>query len=222
MVSGPAVDEGLYKIRHIRFLTESTFVLRIDRGNLQFKAGQHIIVGLEGALNLREYSVYSGENDDYLEILVREVFKGSVSLQLKQVKPGQLLQVNGPFGSFGLETFNIFSRKHIFIATGTGIAPFHSFVRSYPGINYILLHGVSSAKEAYDRNDYDPHHYILCSSKEKNAGFTGRVTKFLSGYPVDPEMLFYACGNGSMIYEVYHILRDKGIPVENINSEVYF
>jgi hypothetical protein len=25
-----------------------------------------------------------------------------------------------------------------------------------------------------------------------------------------------------MIYEVYHILRDKGIPDENIFSEVYF
>ena len=40
---------------------------------MQFKAGQHIIAGLKGELDQREYSVYSGENDDYLEILVREV-----------------------------------------------------------------------------------------------------------------------------------------------------
>ena len=96
---------------------------------MQFKAGQHIIVGLKGELNQREYSVYSGEKDDYLEILVREVLNGNVSLQLKQCKPGQLLQVNGPFGSFGLETFDMFSRKLVFIASGTGIAPFHSFVK---------------------------------------------------------------------------------------------
>lgn len=206
----------------MRFLTEETFVLRLDRGNIQFKAGQHIIVGLKGELNQREYSVYSGEKDDYLEILVREVLDGNVSLQLKYCKPGQLLQVNGPFGSFGLETFDMFSRKLVFISSGTGISPFHSFVRSYPGINYILLHGVRYKNEAYDRKDYDPLRYILCTSKEPNGGYKGRVTRFLPGYPVDPDMLFYVCGNNNMIYEVYHILIDKGIPDENIFSEVYF
>jgi ferredoxin--NADP+ reductase/benzoate/toluate 1,2-dioxygenase reductase subunit len=221
-VSGLAVSTDFHKIRQIRFLTEETFVLRLERGDLQFKAGQHIIVGLEGELNQREYSVYSGEKDNYLEILVREVFNGNLSVQLKQCKPGQLLHVNGPFGSFGLETFDLFSRKLVFIASGTGIAPFHSFVRSYPGINYTLIHGVRYNNEAYERNDYDPRRYILCTSKESTGGHKGRVTSFLPGYRVDPDILFYLCGNNNMIYECYHILRDKGIPDENIFSEVYF
>jgi len=221
-VTDSAVSADFYKIRQIRFLTETTFILRFERGNIQFNAGQHIIVGLKGELNQREYSVYSGEQDDYLEILVREVIQGSVSLQLKHCKPGQLLQVNGPFGSFGIESFNMFSKKLVFIASGTGIAPFHSFVRSYPGINYTLIHGVRYNNEAYERNEYDPHRYILCTSKESNGGYKGRVTRFLPGYPADRDMLFYLCGNNSMIYEVYHILRDKGIPDENIIAEVYF
>jgi len=220
--SDPAVSTEFHKIRQIRFLTETTFVLRLERGNMQFKAGQHIIVGLEGELNQREYSVYSGEKDDYLEILVREVLDGNVSLQLKQCKPGQFVQVNGPFGSFGLETFDMFSRKLVFISTGTGISPFHSFVRSYPGMNYILFHGVRYNNEAYERDDYDSRRYILCTSKESKGGHKGRVTSFLPGYPVNPEMLFYLCGNNNMIYEVYHILRDKGISDDNIFSEVYF
>lgn len=221
-VPGSVVSTDLHKIRQISFLTEKTFVLRLDRGNMEFRAGQHIIVGLEGELDQREYSVYSGEKDDYLEILVREVHDGKVSLQLKQCKPGQLLQVNGPFGSFGLESFDMFSRKLVFIASGTGISPFHSFVRSYPGINYTLIHGVRYKNEAYERNDYDHSRYILCTSKELNEGHMGRVTRFLPGYPVDRDMLFYVCGNNSMIYEVYHILKDKGIPSGNIFSEVYF
>ena len=220
--SGPAVSTDFHKIRQIRFLTESTFILRFDRGNIQFKAGQHIISGLKGELNQREYSVYSGENDDYLEILVREVIEGNVSVHLKHCKPGQLLQINGPFGSFGLEPFDMFSRKLVFIASGTGIAPFHSFVSTYPGINYTLIHGVRYIKEAYERNFYDPARYILCTSKESNGGHKGRVTGFLPGYPVDQDMLFFMCGSNNMIYEVYHILRDKGIPEENIFSEVYF
>lgn len=68
----------------------------------------------------------------------------------------------------------------------------------------------------------DPRRYILCTSKESNGTRKGRVTKFLPHYPVETDMLFYICGNNNMIYEVYHILDDKGIPAENIFSEVYF
>ena len=216
------VSTGLHKISQIRFLTESTFVMRFDRENMEFKSGQHVIVGLRGELNQREYSIYSGENDDYIEILVREVPEGNVSLQLRQCKPGELLQVNGPFGSFGLERFDMFSRKLVFIASGTGISPFHSFIKSYPGINYFLIHGVRYINEAYERNDYDPRRYFLCTSKEGNGGHKGRVTSFLPVYPVDQEMLFYICGNSNMIYEVKHILGAKGLPPENIFTEVYF
>ena len=220
--SETAVSTGLHKIRQIRFLTDNAFVMQIDRNNISFKPGQHIIVGLRGDLDQREYSVYSGENDDFLEILVREVTGGSVSVKLKNCKPGDLLQVNGPFGAFGLETFGINERKLVFIATGTGISPFRSFVRSYPGIDYTLIHGVRYKSEAYEITEYDPRRYILCTSREYAGGRRGRVTRFLPGFSVDRDMLFYVCGNGNMIYEVYHILRDKGISDENIFTEIYF
>lgn len=215
-------SSDFHKIQDIRFLTEKTFVLRFDRDNMQFRAGQHIIVGIKGEMNLREYSIYSAEQDDYLEILVREVPDGIVSLQLKECKPGQLLNVNGPFGAFKLEEYEMYSRRLIFIASGTGISPFHSFVRSYPGIDYTLIHGVRYVNEAYDRNDYDPARYILCTSQESYEGMKGRVTSFLPKYNVTSHMLFYLCGNSSMIYEVSHILMNKGIAAENILSEVYF
>ncbi len=220
-ISGSSAATEYHKIREIRFLTDETFVIKLDRGDIQFKSGQHIIVGLKGELNQREYSVYSGEHDDYLEILVREVLTGTVSQQLMHSEPGQLLQVNGPFGSFGIESYDL-SRKLVFIATGTGISPFHSFVKSYPAIDYTLIHGVRHNVEAYEKKEYDPKRYILCTSKENNGGHKGRVTRFLSTYRVNSDMLFYLCGNNNMIYEVYHILRDKGIPDENIFTEVYF
>jgi len=182
-----------------------------------------MIVGLKGELNLREYSIYSGETDDYLEILVREVLDGSVSQHLKHTKPGDLLQVNGPFGAFGIEKFDLYSKKHVFISTGTGISPFHCFVRSYPLIDYTLIHGVRYSDEAYERNDYDPGRYILCTSKENSRdGHKGRVTRFLNDFKVDTNMLFYLCGNNNMIYEAYHILRNKGVLDEKIFTEVYF
>jgi ferredoxin--NADP+ reductase/benzoate/toluate 1,2-dioxygenase reductase subunit len=211
-----------HTVTQIRFLTESSFVLRFTRENMQFRPGQHIIVGLKGEMDQREYSIYSSADDDHLEILVKEVKSGNISSRLKQCKQGDFLQVNGPFGSFGIETFNRNSRKHVFIATGTGISPFHSMVRSWPDINYTLIHGVRFSGEAYERSEYDPARYILCTSKESNPDHKGRVTSFLTKFRVTSDMLFYLCGNGNMTYEVYHILRDKGIPAENIISEVYF
>ncbi len=209
-------------ITGFRHLTGSAFIMRFSRGNIEFKAGQRIIVGLAGDADQREYSIYSGEQEDFLEILVREISYGNVSVRLKQSSPGQPLQVNGPFGSLGIESFARYSEKHVFIATGTGISPFHSMIRSYPGMDYILFHGVRFKNEAYDKNDYDASRYNLCTSGESNEGRLGRVTRFLSQFNVSPEMSFYLCGNGNMIYDVSHLLKDKGIPPHKIFIEIYF
>lgn len=206
----------------VRNLTSGTFVLRFSRGDIQFRAGQRIIVGLKGDLDQREYSIYSGEQDNYLEILVREITEGSVSVKLKHMTPGGSVSINGPFGSLGIESFTRYSAKHIFVATGTGISPFHSMIRSYPGLDYKIFHGVRFRNEAYDSSDYEPERYVLCTSNEMNEGKKGRVTWLLSELKPSAEMLFYLCGNSDMIYDVFHILRDKGIPPEKIFSEIYF
>jgi ferredoxin--NADP+ reductase/benzoate/toluate 1,2-dioxygenase reductase subunit len=216
------VSAGDFSVISKRLLTDSTFVLRFTRNNLQFKAGQHLIVGLKGEMDQREYSVYSGEKDEYLEILVKEVKDGNISIKLKDCSPGDLLQVNGPFGSFGIQPYDIKSGKFVFIATGTGISPFHSMVRTNPAIDYTLIHGVRFANEAYESDSFDSNRFILCTSKEKNADHAGRVTSFLQKYKVPANAIFLLCGNGGMIYEVYHILRDKGIQPQNIISERYF
>lgn len=216
------VSPGEYKVINITHLTENTFILRFERAGMKFRSGQHLLVGLKGDLDQREYSVYSGENDPYLEILVREVKSGNVSSKLRNCEPGQPLGVNGPFGSFGIESYERFSKKHIFIATGTGISPFHSLVRSYPGMDYTVIHGVRYGKEAYGREEFDAGRYILCTSRENGTGHRGRVTTFLPGFRTTPGMLFYLCGSSSMIYEVYHILMDKCVPAENMITEIYY
>ena len=209
------------KIKEIRFLSESTFIIRFER-DFDFVPGQHVIVGLEGSLNHREYSIYSGDKPDYIEILVRTVIDGNVSNQLRESCPGQLLDVNGPFGTFKLETKDMYSRKHFFIATGTGISPFHSFVKSYPGINYTILHGIRFKNEKYENFDFDPRRYIACISGEKKEKYSGRVTRFLPEIKDEPETVYYICGNANMIYEVTNILKIKGVTGDRILTEVYF
>jgi ferredoxin/flavodoxin---NADP+ reductase len=221
---GTLIENDLYKckLKHIRYLTETTFVMQFDRNDIQFKAGQYISLGQPESKFHKEYTIYSGENEEHLDLLVREILEGNVSQQLKVSNPGQMFEISGPFGYLKINEEDKYSKKFIFIASGTGIAPFHSFVKSYPGIDYTVLHGVRYLHEAYDSCDYDPGRYMLCTTAESSGNFHGRVTSYLNTLKPDPDMLFYLCGNSSMIYDALNILLKKNISQETIFSEMHF
>lgn len=66
--------------------------------------------------------------------------------------------------------------------------------------------------------------YIRCCSAETAEGvFAGRVTDFLRKQPSsDPGLMYYLCGNAEMVVETRDILIEKGIPFDQIISEIYF
>lgn len=211
-----------YKVKAVRDLTASTYVVRMNRYGMEFQAGQNLNLGLAGDTEKRDYSIYSGVKDDYLEILVKEVEEGLVSKQLKKLNPGDQLEVDGPFGFFTLKEKEIKSANYLFIASGTGIAPFHSMVKTHPGLNFELIHGIRHAEEAYEKTDYPAGTYTSCVSQGKGGDFKGRVTDYLRKNPVAKDTLCYLCGNVNMIYDVFDILKEQGVPSENLHAEVYF
>ncbi|GAB1450137.1 hypothetical protein MASR2M47_01930 [Draconibacterium sp.] len=189
---------------------------------MQFQTGQFVILKNLNNSAKREYSVYSGENDGYLEVLVREIEGGKVSGRLKRLKPGNEIEVEGPFGFFKFDPEKFASKKFLFVASGTGISPFHSFVCTYPELDYQLVHGVRYKVEAYEHADYKHERIKLCLSGDSGGDFLGRVTDYLFTQKIDCETNCFLCGNSEMIYEAFDILTGKGIPVSNIYSEVYF
>jgi len=205
-----------------RVLTPATFILRFEKRNIEFSAGQYLSVGLAGDAQARDYSIYSAEKDPFIEILVKEVNDGTVSKQLRNCTIGDHLRVSGPKGSFTLNKENISNKKHLFVATGTGISPFHAHIKSNPQLDYLLIHGVRYTEEAYEKNEYHPNRYISCTSRDKNGNFHGHTTNYLKATKIDKSCTAYLCGNGDMIYEAFEILTSKGIPVENIHTEIYF
>lgn len=211
------------KVISLRDLTDSTYVIRFERNHIPFRAGQHILLGMKDDIQAREYSIYSGEQDNYFEVLIREVREGTVSRQLRHTSPGDPLNFETPVGYFILKEEDIRTKKFLFIASGTGISPFHSFVKTYPGLHYHVLHGVRYGQEAYDRQDYDPQRYTLCTSRDKEGDFHGRVTDYLRQNPIeDKDIYCYFCGNCEMIHEAYDILLKQGVKSENLFAEVYF
>ena len=216
------LDTNYYKVVGIRKLTEHTFVLSLPKSRFEFVAGQHVSLSITGDYQSREYSIYSAEKGENLELLVKEVEGGYFSPKLKHLKVGDMVEVHGPFGKFGIDVKKKDTHKHVFIASGTGIAPFHSMVKSYPDLNYHLIHGVRYAEEAYEMGDYSKERYTLCTSRDKSGDFNGRVTDYLKNTEFDKDTCFYLCGNSDMIFDSMEILSEKGFGRENITVEVYF
>ena len=211
------------KVLSVTGLSDTTFVLRMERNGLEFRAGQYVVLGFPGERLSREYSIYSSELDPFIELLIKEVDPGEMSYRLKHLKPGDTLEVSGPFGFFVLVDQLIEDRQAVFfIATGTGISPFRSFILSNPGINYTLLHGVRRRSEAYHMKDYDPARYIPCFSHHGGKGYKGRVTDYLSQNDMNTNAFYYLCGNSSMIDDVIDILEARGVSHGQIKTEVFF
>jgi len=209
-------------IKEVKDMCEGTYILRFSRNGMQFKPGQHLVAGLHESANSREYSIYSGINDDYLEILVREVEEGLVSKRLRKLAKGDIIDISGPYGFFMYNSQPPSFKKLVFIASGTGIAPFHSFARSFPDADYTLIHGIRTIKEAYNRDHYAPGRYITCTSRDDSGDFSGRVTAYLDTIAFDRDVLIYLCGNSNMILDSMDILEKKGYSQSQMYTEVYF
>ncbi len=216
------IDESFYKVKEVRWLTDETFSLKLPASRFKYRAGQHISLGILGDYQSREYSIYSGEHDEHLEVLVKEVKDGYFTPKLSKLKAGDLVEVHGPFGKFRIDEKQVTDQKYVFIASGTGIAPFRSMVRTHPELDYLLIHGVRYGKEAYDKLEYDPQRYILCTSGDQTGDVCSRLTSYLKDRAFEKRTKFYLCGNSNMIFDSLEILKEKGFERDQIHCEVYF
>ncbi len=203
------------------WLAEGLFILRLERKNLSFRPGQYIVLHLNG--ESREYSLCSGVDDAHLEILIRLVKNGIFTPCLNDLSPGDVVEVEGPYGFFLLRPEEIHAERYFFIATGTGISPFLSFIRSSPGLDYILLHGVRNGAEAMLYKQIPDERRVICSSRDEKGDFNGRVTGYLHEMTMlDDGTVYYLCGNAAMIDEVTGYLEDRGVDPFDIRQEVFF
>jgi ferredoxin-NADP reductase len=216
------VKKTRHTVVEVLDLTPGTFILRLDRKSFQFKAGQYVILRPPDHKQGREYSIYSGMADTYLDFLIREIPGGRFSGYLRNLTPGSEIDVEGPAGFFIPGQSTMHGVPAVFIATGTGISPFHSYVRSYPDLNYTVLHGVKFTGEAYGRDAFKPGKLIVCSSQDNNGNYRGRVTEYMNNSSIDKDAVYYLCGNATMIDDVNTVLEHSGVKPENIRSEVFF
>ena len=204
-------------------LSQSTFMLTVERPDIEIKAGQCFNIGTNESGVNREYSMYSDANADYVQFLIKEVEFGVVSPCIAKLAPGDKVELEGPYGEFCIENaINRGDKAFTFIGTGTGIAPFRSFVKSFPKIDYKVIHGIRFEEEQYHHDEYNAGTYTPCISRPANGTSPERVTDFIRRNPIDDESTIFLCGNRKMISEVFDICREQGINGDQLFTEVFF
>ena len=184
-----------------RWLSQRAFEIKLRRPKtFKFKPGQWVSLKYK---NLeRDYSMASAPDDAHLALCIRYVEDGQLSQILGDNEIGSRLSFCGPHGYF---TFKPSPRPAVLVATGTGIAPFRSMVRSgvTPGF---ILHGVESSTDLYYANELQTGSgsYIPCLSQSSKSQtyFKGRVTDYLQRHLPSGHYDFYLCGGREMIRDV--------------------
>lgn len=205
-------------------LSGTNYLLTLER-RIDFLPGQVIGVTL-GEIAPRLYSIASGTQDDFLRILYSLKPDGVLTPLLASLKKGDELSHTKARGTF-LNT----KKKSVWIATGTGIAPFISMTRSDLALDqYVetLLHGT---REAFHFESdlfiklLGPKYkrYVSRDPKASPELMQGRVTDNLKALnTLDKQAEYYLCGKAEMVVEVRDLLIEKGIEFSKIKSEIYF
>ena len=186
----------------------------------QFEPGQRILLRL--GEHERDYSIVSPPRESELTLCIRMVAGGKLSVLLSVADIGTSLSINGPHGYF---TYRPSPRSAVFVATGTGIAPFCSMARS--GITgFTLLHGVGLPDDLYYASVFrqSAQKYIPCLTEAKELptlAFKGKVTEYLDQHLAPGAYDFYLCGRSEMIRDVT-LLIDERFPDSLVYTEQFY
>jgi len=204
-----------------RWLSPTTFELTLERpAGFNFQPGQRVRLG-KGP-NEREYSIAAAPGDPDVVLCIRRVGSGGGSAWLSTAGIGTELRGSGPHGYFN---FKPSPRPAIFVATGTGVAPFVSMAKAGTK-GFTLLHGVKRAEDLFYRDllSASAQRYMACLSEETSADptvFAGRVTRHLERQVPPGACDFYLCGRSEMIRDVTWLVDDR-FPGSRVYSEIFF
>jgi benzoate/toluate 1,2-dioxygenase reductase subunit len=114
-------------LRSVTRLSRTALTFTIERpAGFGFLPGQYINVQVPGTTVQRSYSFSSAPGDAVLSFLVRDIPAGLMSSWLRdEASPGAILDIAGPAGAFYLRDVR---RRMLFLAGGTGLAPFLSML----------------------------------------------------------------------------------------------
>ncbi len=208
-----------------------------DVSEFAFAAGQFISVirTIESKEITRAYSIASSPGGNRFALCLNRVADGLISPYLFNLTPGEEIEIHDPLGYFMLRHPG---HRVVFVATGTGIAPFRSMLLEHLpkfesrvtllfGARY--EHGLIYRQELEQLAAQHPHFNLLMTitrPTESWAGRTGRVQAYLEEAldlaSHDPSTIdVYICGLKEMVDDVRRDLKSRGFDRKQIIYEKY-
>jgi len=239
----PIFDARLVGAKMLSPLVRELVFARADGAPLLFEAGQWVSLVLplgEGELR-RAYSITSApDGSPRFELAVTHVTGGPGSAYLHQLQPGAVLTAVGPQGFFTRPLEH--AHPSLFVATGTGVAPFRSMLRAAlaegtAATPVWLLFGVRFEEDLLYREEFlemaraHPHVRVEFTLSRPTQGWAGRtgyvqthVRELYAGLEAEGkgEPHVYVCGLERMVSAVRDLIRkDMGLPRQRVHSERY-
>ncbi|MFZ2725925.1 MAG: FAD-binding oxidoreductase [Methylococcaceae bacterium] len=207
-----------------------------DNKQIKLSAGQFFDLEIPNTTITRSYSPANiSNNTGVMEFLIRILPDGKFSNYLKnEAHLGQLINVKGPSGIFGLKE-NGFTHRY-FVAGGTGLAPVVSMIRHMQEWQEpqqsVIYFGVNTEEEVFYADELKTLSEQMPNLKVKICvwkagdnwqGEKGSVVDILradlQGTGVKPDL--YLCGPPGMVDATYAVCADVGIAKENVYLEKF-
>jgi NAD(P)H-flavin reductase len=211
------------------------FVFEVPEvARLHFKAGQFVSFSemLGGKKITRPYSIASLPAGNRFELCLNRVQDGIFSPHLFAMKPGDAVEMGAPLGFFVIRNP---TKPAVFVATGTGIAPFRPMAPDYlshpEAKDLTLIFGVRHEPSLYYRDEFEAlakqrgnfQFWPTLSRPEPSwTGRAGHVQPHLQEAIGDRRDLdVYICGMKAMVDDVRAILKEMGFDRKQIIFEKY-
>jgi NAD(P)H-flavin reductase/ferredoxin len=214
----------------------SVLRLRLPAGQrAKFQAGQYLQIRLEDGSS-RCYSMANAPHEsDGATLHIRHVAGGQFSARVAQLAPGDLLQIELPFGNVALASEDM--RPIVFVAGGTGFAPVKSILddmlKKRVQREITLIWGARESAGLYLRSAVErwqkhwPGLRFVAAlsdvpSDASDDAFVGRVDEALRQRcgPLGGHVV-YCCGSPPMVSAVRAAAAEKGLPAEDFHADVF-
>ncbi|ASQ46955.1 ferredoxin--NADP reductase [Legionella clemsonensis] len=204
--------------------------------------GQFITIHFEknGKMLKRSYSIANvPSQDNRIEFAAGYVEGGPGTELLFNLKPGDAINISGPFGRLILKD-NI-PKRYILVATSTGVTPYRAMIeelkrrlQATPDLKVIILQGVQKREEIlypdefkrfakdFPQVTFRAHLSRELSDNLSEGEYTGYVQHAFPDLSLNPENdVVYLCGNPGMIDNSFAYLKEKGFNLQQIIREKY-
>lgn len=196
-----------------------------------FLPGQYVNIAVPGGQQTRSYSFSSRPGDTRASFLIKQVPGGLMSTWLTGASTGEQVSMTGPLGSFYLRTV---TRPLLFLAGGTGLAPFLAMleVLAEKGETQqiCLIYGVTRDQDLVmvdaltGFSERLPNFsFVTCVADPATAHpRQGYVTQHMaSGALNDGDVDVYLCGPPPMVDAVRKYFTDQGVTPASFHYEKF-